>query len=211
MKLVILKLKTEKKFENRDAEKLRGYIGDLFSSDILFHNHVSKYEFLYKSSKIHYKVIEGVLSIVGLCEGADILLEKLEDISEVNIGGERFEIVDKEVIQEEFDLKVENNLYKYKFETLWMALNEKNYKRYKDGELSLDKNLQNNIIEFFKMCGVWAEKPIMVKGDFEGHKIVKKDTALLGFSGWFVTNVKLPDYIGLGKRKSIGFGTIKAE
>ncbi|WP_319371672.1 CRISPR-associated endonuclease Cas6 [uncultured Ilyobacter sp.] len=211
MKLVMVKFKTEEKFDNRDSEKLRGYIGNLFSSNVLFHNHLGKYEFLYKSSKIYYRVIEGELSIVGICQGAELLLEKAGDINEVVIGGKTHEILRKEIIEKEFDLNIGDTLHKYKFDTLWMALNDKNYKKYKSGEFFLDRNLQNNIIEFFKLCGVWADKPIMVKGEYKEHKITKKDTSLIGFSGWFVTNVKLPDYISLGKRKSIGFGSIKRE
>ena len=74
----------------------------------------------------------------------------------------------------------------------------------------MNKALTNNLIEFFKMSGIWADKPILVNGVFKTNTITKKDTRLIGFSGEFVCNVDLPDFIGLGKRKSIGFGTIKA-
>lgn len=39
MKLVKVTLKSKEKFENRDSEKLRGYFGNLFKENILFHNH----------------------------------------------------------------------------------------------------------------------------------------------------------------------------
>ena len=69
--------------------------------------------------------------------------------------------------------------------------------------------MRNNILEFFKSYGVQAEKRIIVNGNFEEHRIIEKDTTILGFTGTFKTNVKLPELIALGKRKSIGYGLIK--
>ena len=77
------------------------------------------------------------------------------------------------------------------------------------GELSLNDQLRNNIIEFFKMCNIWADKKIIVTGEFREEKMYKKDIEVLGFGGEFSTNVLLPDGISLGKRKSIGLGRIK--
>ena len=50
---------------------------------------------------------------------------------------------------------------------------------------------------------------IIAAGEFEENKIIEKDTVILGFTGTFKTNVNLPNFISLGKRKSIGFGIIK--
>lgn len=54
MKLVRIILKSNEKFENRDAEKLRGYFGRLFQENILFHNHKDDYNFNYDFSFIQY-------------------------------------------------------------------------------------------------------------------------------------------------------------
>ena len=52
----------------------------------------------------------------------------------------------------------------------------------------------------------------MVNGIFEKNIESYQENDFLVFEGSFVTNVSLPDFIGLGKRKSIGYGTIvKAE
>ena len=99
--------------------------------------------------------------------------------------------------------------YRYRFETIWLALNDKNFLRYKVGEFDLNKQLANNILEFFKMCGIRVEKRVEVVGEFQEFKLRQKDTTILGFIGEFVTNAYLPDDISLGKRKSIGMGRIK--
>ena len=208
MKLVRIILKSNEKFENRDAEKLRGYFGRLFQENILFHNHKDDYNFNYDFSFIQYKVKNGEFLIVGIDKGGD-LLEKIEDIREIVIGDRKIEITPE--INISFpQLRVDDEKkYRYRFETIWLALNDKNFLRYKVGEFDLNKQLANNILEFFKMCGIRVEKRVEVVGEFQELKLRQKDTTILGFVGEFVTNAYLPDDISLGKRKSIGMGRIK--
>ncbi|MCF2698455.1 CRISPR-associated endonuclease Cas6 [Fusobacterium mortiferum] len=209
MKLVKIILKSNEKFENRDAEKLRGYFGRLFQENILFHNHKDDYNFNYDFSFIQYKVKNGEFLIVGIDKGGDILLEKIEDIREIVIEDRKIEITPE--INISFpQLRVDDEKkYRYRFETIWLALNDKNFLRYKVGEFDLNKQLANNILEFFKMCGIRVEKRVEVVGEFQELKLRQKDTTILGFVGEFVTNAYLPDDISLGKRKSIGMGRIK--
>ncbi|MGL5126071.1 MAG: CRISPR-associated endonuclease Cas6 [Fusobacteriaceae bacterium] len=208
-KLAIVRLYNTEKFLNKDAEKLRGFMGRTFQEEILYHNHIDTFTFNYQSSKIYYKVIDEVLSIVGIDDGAESLIQNYEKIKEIDISGKKYK-VDSEVTIKNYTLEIEEDKqYTYKFLTPWFALNQENYKRYKLGEFNLEHQLRNNIIEFFKLNKIWADKQITVSANLKEVWIVQKDTKVLGFSGEFLTNVKLPSYIGLGKRKSIGYGTIK--
>lgn len=210
-KIVIVKLCCDFKFKDRDAEKLRGFIGRLFQENVLYHNHLTTFTFNYKSSKIYYKVIDGVLSIVGIDEGAESLIENYEKITEIDINGKKIS-VECEITIKKYDLKIEDGKkYRYKFVSPWFALNQENYYKYKKGDFNLNNQLRNNIIEFFKLNGVWADKSVEVLGEFKEVNLIQKNTKILGFLGEFETNVKLPNYIGLGKRKSIGYGSIKEE
>lgn len=209
MKLLRVTLKSKEKFENRDAEKLRGFFGNLFKEETLFHNHKDKFTFNYDYSYIQYKVKNGELFLIGIDKGADILLEKISNLRKVLIGKNEIEVV-PEISITFPELKIEDEKrYLYRFETIWLALNDTNFLKYKKGEIDLNQQLANNIIEFFKMCGVWADKKIEVLGEFKEVKITQKDTTIVGFTGEFKTNVFLPDDISLGKRKSIGMGRIK--
>lgn len=208
-KLAIVRLNTELKFNNRDAEKLRGFMGRAFQEDVLYHNHIDTFTFNYQSSKIYYKVLDGILSIVGIDDGAESLIQNYEKIKEIDINGKDIS-VESEITIKNYNLLIDGEkMYKYRFISPWFALNQENYRKYKDGSFDLNAQLRNNIIEFFKLNGVWADKKIEVTGEFKEILIVQKDTKVLGFVGEFSTNVKLPSYIGLGKRKSIGYGTIK--
>lgn len=198
----------EKKFENRDAEKLRGYFGNYFQEHIEFHHHIDEFKFLYTSSKIQYKIIDGCAMIMGIGEVGDLLLSLAEKIQEFKINEEIFKTIPE--IKINFPkLEVNDKKYSYKFETLWFALNQENYLKYKKGEFDLNKQLANNILEFFKMCKIQADKKIEVNGNFKPVLFQQKGTSIIGFSGEFQTNVDLPDDISLGKRKSIGLGRIK--
>ena len=190
---------------------MRGYFGNFFKNIVEFHNHLDQITFNYKSPNIQYRVIDGNLSILGINQGGDILLKSIEKIKidEIILDEINNKIKEKEIKITFPELEIKDERYNYKFESFWIALNEENYKKYKRGEFSLDIQLKNNILEFFKSCGVQAKKRIIASGNFEEHEIIEKDTTILGFTGTFKTNVNLPDLIALGKRKSVGFGVIK--
>ena len=211
MKLVEVIFKGRDKFSKSSAKALRGYFGNFFRKIVEFHNHLDQITFNYKSPNIQYRVIDGNLSILGINEGGDILLKSIEEIKldEIILDGIDNKIKEKEIKITFHELEIKDERYDYKFESFWIALNEENYKKYQKGEFSLDNQLRNNILEFFKLSGVQATKRIIAVGEFEEHKIIEKDTVILGFTGTFKTNVNLPDLIALGKRKSVGFGIIK--
>lgn len=208
MKLAEIILQTDRTFSNRDAEKLRGYIGNKFREIIAFHNHIDTLTFNYDFSFIQYKIIDKKPCIMGIDKGADILIENVHKIKEIEINSETIEV--NPILKLSFpELKIEDKFYKYRFETLWFALNSENYKKYQNGDFDLNIQLANNILEFFKMCNIWADKKIIVKGDFKESTFTQKDIKIKGFYGEFLVNVNLPDNISLGKRKSIGLGRIK--
>lgn len=211
MKLVEVIFKGRDKFSKSSAKALRGYFGNFFRNIIEFHNHLDQITFNYKSPSIQYRVIDGNLSILGINEGGDILLKSIDEIKldEIKLDGIDNKIEEKEIKITFPELEIKDERYDYKFESFWIALNEENYKKYQKGEFSLDNQLRNNILEFFKLSGVQATKRIIAVGEFEENKIIEKDTVILGFTGTFKTNVNLPDLIALGKRKSVGFGIIK--
>lgn len=208
MKIAKVILETDREFSNRDAEKIRGYIGSEFKDITAFHNHIDEVTFNYDFAFIQYKIINKKPCIMGIDVGADILVENISRIKKIVINNEEIK-VNPVIILSFPELKIEENFYRYKFETLWFALNSENYKKYKNGEFDLNAQLRNNILEFFKMCKIWADKKIIVKGDFHESIFTQKDIKIKGFYGEFFVNVNLPDDISLGKRKSIGLGRIK--
>ena len=108
--------------------------------------------------------------------------------------------------------------YKYEFITPWMAFNQKNFDKYKS-EIQgssdekrvefLSRILIGNILSFAKSIDWWIEEEIKVIPVLKDINVNFKSMNMIGFKGFFFTNIVLPEDIGLGQSSSRGFGTIK--
>lgn len=209
IKTALLRLKTGKNHIIRDAEKLRGYFGNIYQDNDLFHNHQSDGKDIYRYPFIQYKVIEGNLSIFGINEGADLVKNEFVKQKELNIDDKIYPVIESSIEMKEQTFGVCDELYEYQLVSPWLALNQKNTQAYFDGEYPLNKAMINNLLGDMKGLGIRAEQKIMVKGHFKQTKIELKNKSFIGFYGTFTANVLIPDFIGTGKRKSIGYGVIK--
>jgi len=204
------------RLNRRDGHKLRGYFANKFGEESdLFHNHDEAGKAIYRYPRIQYKVVDGIPMLVGLDKGAELLVERFLQIKKLDIDGHRFWVDLKNMKSQEYLTGVQSALHQYRFLNPWMALNQKNHSLYIEGspeeqQLQLQRILASNIIAFFKSVGHQEEQRIMVNLQLKEPRMTRfKNQQLLTFMGDFVTNVRLPDYIGLGKSVSRGFGTIR--
>ncbi len=200
----------------RDAHKLRGYFGNLFrEKSPLLHNHFESGRNRYAYPLVQYKVLNKVPYLIGLNEGAELLIELFLKIKEIKIEERFFPIYSKNIVNELSEVGIDTSLNEYKFQTLWMALNQSNFNKYinllpgKEKKDFLEKILIGNILSFYKYMNYTANERIYVKLNFNEKETLFKNRQMIAFSGKFTSNVLLPDYIGLGKAVSRGFGTIK--
>ena len=204
----------EIKLKTRDAHKLRGYFGNLFKENsALLHNHFDDGSLRYKYPLVQYKVVENVPVLLGINEGGELLISLFLKISELNIDGAIFPVYHKNIENKKCKVEIVKDLFSYEFKTLYMGLNQKNYKIYIDEnetekKLLLKKTLTANILSFFKGIDYHAEERIMLTAELDEKKTKFKDKNMIAFTGSFTTNVMLPDFIGLGKAVSRGFGCI---
>ena len=225
----------------RDAHKLRGYFGELFKEHSpLLHNHLESdgadapdadtgsataVKFRYAYPLVQYKVLNTVPTLVGLGEGATLLTQLFLQIRELTIGGgdgdtatrpgETFPVLSKHIRHEQAPLGMADDLIEYRFQTLWMALNQDNYRdyrRYSEAErlAQLKRVLTSQVLATFREFGLWLEphERIMVRLSVDERTTQFKNQTMVAFSGGFLANVVLPDGIGLGKAVSRGFGTV---
>lgn len=205
----VLQFKTETVFVPRDAEKLRGYMGTVYKEEDLFHNHKAEGGVIYRMPLIQYKVIDGTLSILGINEGVQVLADKFLKIERLKIGDNEIQHFETgfSVNNEEFD--VTSVLHEYRFDSLWLPINQKNYLSYINGKLDLNQVLQNNLLTNFKDLDYRISERIMVKGHFKEHTVKVNNEEFFGFSGEFVCNVKIPEFMSVGKNRATGFGTVR--
>lgn len=218
----------------RDAHKLRGYFGNLFKEKSpILHNHfidasnvkretsneeienIKIVKHIYRYPLVQYKIIDRIPVLVGLNEGAELLTSLFLKIKELDIDGKIYPINFKNIENKKFETGLNGQLIEYNFKTLWMGLNQENFKKYvsykknNQSKEILNNILTGNILSFFKSIGYHAEERIMLTSNLEEKKTKFKGNDMIAFEGRFVTNVLLPDFIGLGKSVSRGFGCIQ--
>ena len=223
IKVTKLKYELEDKLPVRYGHKLRGFFANEFKN-VLFHQHKEDGSLRYKYPLIQYKIIDNNPLILGLGDGTEEIINHFLDIEELKIA-------DKRYIQPAGGLKVDledlfiNNkydmpAYKYNFITPWLGLSQKNYKKYKNNYLdaAADKKMKflkrliiGNILSFAKGIDWWIEEEIVVEAKLEEISVQFKNEDMIGFKGYFYSNIYLPELIGLGKSTSRGFGTINKE
>jgi hypothetical protein len=215
IKTVRLSIKLDSRLSQSDAEKIRGYLGNLFWNNPYAHHHKEDGTFIYRYPCVQYKIIDGSCVLIGFNEGLDIAKKTFHDLKVINIDGIWEEILSKGLESYTVSFSTALEQRSYSFLTPWLALNEKNYEKYqrlgswqKRKEL-LEKILIGNIISMSKSLGYTVPEPI--KASIDNLKEVPtslKGTPMLGFIGTFSVNFEIPDYWGIGKSVSRGFGTV---
>ncbi len=204
------------RIKTRDAQKLRGFFGNMFKDySPLLHNHYQTGGLRYKYPLVQYKVLQGVPTLVALEEGAELLTSLFLKVRTLDLGDVSYEIQNKNIQHFQSGVGFSNELHQYRFETMWMGLNQNNYQLYMkqapvEKEKFLNRILIGNLLSLFKGLDMrlLAHERVMVKVNLSEAKTTFKDQKMLAFKGDFVANVQLPSFIGLGKAVSRGFGTI---
>ncbi len=217
-KIQLLKIQfPEINLKTRDAHKLRGYFGQMFKEhSALLHNHYDSGELRYRYPLVQYKVLGGVPTLVALEEATELLTDLFLKIKTLEIGGRRFDVHHKSMKSEQMQIGYSAELYRYRFSTLWMALNQDNYKKYLQSDAEskpkmLNKIIIGNVLSFFKGVKWHLDEAsrLHAKVDIFEKNTQFKEREMVAFEGSFYINACLPDGIGLGKAVSRGFGTIE--
>jgi hypothetical protein len=207
----------DNKLNSDAAPKIRGNFANLFPQYPELHHHIEESKLLYKYPLIQYKIVENIPMILGIDKGFDILKGIYNKVNALKIGSkDTQDILEKciKISTDSFKLTEKRNTYS--FLTPWLALNEKNYEQYqklgtwvKRKEL-LEKILVGNSISMSKSLGYTVPEPITANIiNLKEVPASLKGKPMLGFLGTFSVNFEIPDYWGIGKSVSRGFGTIK--
>lgn len=195
-------------------EKLRGFIGNRFKDYPILHQHAENGKNSYQYPKVQYKIIEGTPVILGIEEGAEVLKDISWDIEELVLGKMIYEIEERQIIEKTQEFGCINKLGQYMFVVPWIALNKKNYDFYlqsnpKNRIKLLHQILAGNILSVSKSLGYVVLDQIKVKTKLSPVKVYSKGIPLIGFEGEFQANFMIPDYLGIGRSVSRGFGVAR--
>ncbi|MFK7983946.1 MAG: CRISPR-associated endonuclease Cas6 [Saprospiraceae bacterium] len=184
----------------------------------LFHNHKDDKQVFYRYPLIQYKVTQKKASIICLESGTDEIHHLLQHRDmQLRIGNQThsFEVEDVDLHYHQ----VQTWTSEFEYSLLnWLALNQKHLQRWQALEGNetaqidlLQSILKGNILAFAKGIDWWiADQVTLTITQIKQIKpLTFKRKDLLAFSINFKTNVSLPNYVGLGKGSSIGFGIVK--
>lgn len=198
-----------------DAGRLRGYFAQAFGESVLFHNHTADDGFRYGYSLIQYKVLKGVPTVLGVDQGAHLVVEAFMNVNELVLAGQSVPVDDKELEVTKAEAGIVAALHEYRFATPLFAFNQENYatfKRLPDTELKdfITKIITSHLITALRGigCEVTPTTPILVSHRLRPCLVNVKNQRMQMYTGTFTANVALPARIGIGKSTSKGFGTV---
>lgn len=194
--------------------KLRGFIGNQFPDYTLLHHHVED-GYLRTYPKVQYKIIEGTPFMIGIDEGAKVLKEISGDIKKLELGSSVYKVSSKQINEQEVEVVPQRVMYNYSFLTPWFALNQENYARFmemkdsREKKLFLNNILVGNLLSMCKGLGIIVNTRLNVHSHLNEERIEFKGIPITGFTGEFTVNFRIPDFFGIGKNVSHGYGTVK--
>lgn len=217
----VLSVMLDVRLKDIELPFLRGaLISKVSNSGTLFHGHLPD-GLRYSYPLIQYKKLGEYATVVALQEAvpqlAELLLENTVPIK-LRLGRRLVCASVSDVFRQNIDMSVSTAMRTFEI-SRWLPLNQENYDAYctmdslADKLAFLENLLLGNILSFAKGVGVFFEEQVRVSivyilstGTFK-----YKGVEMLGFDIQFRTNVRLPEFIGLGKGVSLGFGTIMSE
>lgn len=186
-------------------------------NDVLFHNHTDQ-GFRYRYPLVQYKRIGGKAAIVLVGDGTERMAQLFGHgpAVTVNMGTRTAELELANVDARITRVQVWDDTFRYTIRK-YLPLNERNYGLYVATDSMsehlriLEQSLVGNILSFAKGVGLHIDGRIEVSVTqmADPATYIYKGVRMMGFDLEFKANISLPDFIGLGKGTSIGFGMIK--
>ena len=204
------------RLSKHETHKWRGYMGRKFEQYDLIHNHDgAKNKYKYRYPLIQFKVVDEKPVMIALTQKAiEIFKTVMFETNEIDIEGKIIPVYEKSftVTTQKFGITKEPK--QYRFIHPWIGLNQNNYKTYlsltsmeqKNG--LLEKILTTSFFPLAKELGYWVEERVVCKSSLHVVPVNLKTQTLLGFMGRFEINLEIPDYVGVGKSSSRGYGVL---
>jgi len=162
---------------------------------------------------VQYKVIRGAPLVVAINEGCDLLWEifkKLDEINEVS----PWKITEKRIIEKKSLLCITEEKAKYRFLTPWLTIQESEIgpdirDNPQQRNSALSTILESNFLAIARNFNIPIDRDLRISLNSKDEYIVQRDTNIAGFFGSFYINFQLPQFLGIGRSLTRGFGTIK--
>lgn len=217
MKIKVLKIAfLSTHLRKADIPKFRGFLADKYPNYNLIHNHLEEGKLRYSYPQIQFKTINRHPAIIGIKDGISILKQVFMELNNIKIGDKEETVFEKSISLKEEEFGIAQDYIDYQFLSPWMALNQENYEKYKQmNRFEQIQFLKHILRENLKTISKGVDytipdvEKVKVEGNFVKKVVNFKSLKMLCFTGFFLTNFYLPDYLGIGKQVARGFGMVK--
>lgn len=200
-----------------EISQFRGALNKLLEDEpsLLFHNHTDE-GFRYAYPLIQYKRINGKAALVCINKGTEAVALLLGKANvQCDLQTRSFALELDGVKAHQHLIQTWDSTFVY-YLRRWLPLNQENFASYQkiEGMVEkcqfLERILSGNILSMGKGLGIHFEHAITTKIlNIDRTRIIPyKNVKMMAFDIVFKSNVSLPDYIGLGKGASTGFGVL---
>jgi CRISPR-associated endoribonuclease Cas6 len=210
------RLKLARPLNPAEATHLRGYFGSIYTDEVQLHHHQRDGTLLYEYPRVQFKVLEQAAHLIGIGEGSELVTRLWAEVEKARIRDEELPILEGSLVRRRDPLGEWQEPISYQFRTPWLGLNQDNHARFvrlrnREEQWSLlDRVLVGNCLSIAKSFGIRVR--CHLTADATALRRVEtrlKGVPMLGFLGTFRINFLLPDWIGIGKSVSRGFGTLQ--
>lgn len=186
------------------------------NANVLYHNHASEDTLRYSYPLIQYKRIGGKAAITCVEEGADIIGQFMSEApATLMLGTKETECEVAHIHPARILVQTWEKPFTYHLNR-WLPLNSRNYQLYMassdDNERKemLENILKGNLLSMLKGIGIHLEAELLVGINqiSDPYIIYNKGVGLMAFNAEFTSNLSIPNYIGIGKNASIGYGIV---
>lgn len=197
------------------GRKLRGFFASGQENDLL-HNHTQQGGELYRYPLVQYKIVDGIPVVVAVGDGIPALQPLVVSRQELVLGNRTYPRGQLFMELEDELLGDTEERFIYRFVTPWFGLNQENHRRYvqsgpEERKTLLERVLTGNLLSLAKGLGVTVDRRLLVAAALEEESVPFKNETVLGFTGGFSVNFRIPCLLGLGKSVSRGFGAVRME
>jgi len=172
--------------------------------------------FIHRYPAVQCKQIKNTLMVMGISQGAALLEQLSHALNEIPQGKNTCTILERDTAIRKEEFGIYGTTHTYEFLTPWLALNQQNQKKFYDlkGKPERDafmrKILVGNLGTLSKSLDYKTPVPITCEAKIR-FRIDRMDREnVMVFLGKVRTNLRIPDYFGIGQAVSQGFGTIKS-
>ncbi len=212
------RLRLSRRIKTHESPRLRDFFGRAFQDEVARHSYDAGGQPIFEYPRIQFKVMDSTAVLLGVGEGAELLQRLWPEMDDTELGDGQVTALEAQFETRQDEIVDCPEPIEYRFLTPWLALNEKNFRSYTGSRNTafrkdeLSRILVGNCLGLAKSLGIKFHEHI----DADCRKLTSIKTALkgkgaVGFVGKFQVNLKLPEYLGLGKSVARGFGTVSAE